>query len=134
MDLSYRARLLGFRCWYAADAVVCHAGSATLGLSSAHAVYYGQRNLEWTWIKNTPSSLLWRSLPGHLVYSVAGLAHYARSGRLGPAIRGKLAAVRGLPGVLRARRRIQSLARTPQDVERLMDRNWLAVKRAEKGL
>lgn len=133
VDLSYRARLLGFRCWYAADAVVRHAGSATLGLASAHAVYYGQRNLEWTWIKNTPLSLLWRSLPGHLVYSLAGLAHYARRGRLGPAIRGKLAAVRGLPAVLRARRRIQSLARTPEDVERLMDRHWLRVKRAEKS-
>ena len=31
VDLSYRARLLGYRCRYVADAVVRHHGSATLG-------------------------------------------------------------------------------------------------------
>src|SRR4030095_5981505 len=69
VDLSYRARLMGHRCWYAADAIVQHAGSATLGRSSDTAIFHGQRNLEWTWIKNTPSSLLWRSGPAHLLYS-----------------------------------------------------------------
>ena len=33
---SYRARLAGYRCWYAADAVVRHAGSGTLGVMSLH--------------------------------------------------------------------------------------------------
>jgi GT2 family glycosyltransferase len=55
VDLSYRLRLAGHRCWYAADSVVHHVGSGTLGRSSPTAVYYGQRNLEWTWIKNTPA-------------------------------------------------------------------------------
>ena len=54
VDLSYRARLRGLRVWYAADAVVRHAGSASLGPGSADAVFFGQRNLEWAWIKNTP--------------------------------------------------------------------------------
>src|SRR6266850_5396130 len=31
VDLSYRARLRGYRCWYEARAVVEHRGSATLG-------------------------------------------------------------------------------------------------------
>src|SRR5207248_2190738 len=50
VDLSYRARLAGARCIYAPDAVVRHAGSATIGHVSAQQVFYGQRNLEWTWI------------------------------------------------------------------------------------
>ena len=132
VDLSYRARLLGFNCWYAADAIVRHAGSATLGRASPKAVFYGQRNLEWTWIKNTPSPLIWRSLPAHIVYSIAGVAHYARTGRLLPALRGKLAAVAGLPAALRARRRIQSSARPTRPPEDLMARGWLALKRSEK--
>jgi GT2 family glycosyltransferase len=133
VDLSYRARLRGYRCWYAADAVVRHAGSATLGRLSPDAVYYGQRNLEWTWIKNTPARLLWRTLPGHALYSVTGLAHYAKTGRLGPALRGKLAALAGLPTVLRSRRRTQSSARTAAEIDRLMDRDWVAIKRREKA-
>jgi N-acetylglucosaminyl-diphospho-decaprenol L-rhamnosyltransferase len=132
VDLSYRARLLGYGCWYAADAVVRHAGSATLGRASATAVFYGQRNLEWAWIKNTPSPLLWRSLPAHVIYSIAGVAHYARAGRLLPAVRGKLAALAGMPAALRARRHIQASARPTRPPEDLMERNWLALKRSEK--
>jgi GT2 family glycosyltransferase len=130
VDLSYRARLLGHRCWYAADAVVRHAVSATLGRASRTAVFYGQRNLEWTWIKNTPWPLLWRTAPAHFLYSVAGVLHYARLGLLGPAMRGKLAAARGLPAVLRARRGIQS--DRVADPSRAMDGAWLLAKRLEK--
>jgi GT2 family glycosyltransferase len=132
VDLSYRARLLGFGCWYAADAVVRHAGSATLGRVSERAVFFGQRNLEWTWVKNTPRPLLWRSAPAHLVYSLSGLAHYARYGRLGAALRGKAAALRGLPAALRSRSSIQSAATSGTSIGALMDRNWMAIKLSEK--
>jgi GT2 family glycosyltransferase len=130
VDLSYRARLFGHRCWYVADAVVRHAVSATLGRVSRTAVFYGQRNLEWTWIKNTPWSLLWRTAPAHLLYSVAGVLHYARLGLLGPAMRGKLSAMRGLPAVLRARRDIQP--RRVTDPSQAMDTGWMSAKRVEK--
>ena len=108
VDLSDRARLLGHRCWYAADAVVRHAVSATLGRVSTTAVFHGQRNLEWTWVKNTPWPLLWRTAASHAVYSGAGVLHYIRIGMAGAAVRGKLAALAGLPAALRARRDIQS--------------------------
>jgi GT2 family glycosyltransferase len=52
VDLSYRARLRGYRCRYVPDAVVRHHGSATLGPVSAFAVFHGQRNLEWVFVKN----------------------------------------------------------------------------------
>jgi N-acetylglucosaminyl-diphospho-decaprenol L-rhamnosyltransferase len=134
VDLSYRARLAGLRVWYAASAVVRHAGSGSLGAVSDAAVYYGQRNLEWTWIKNTPASLFWRTAASHVVYSLAGVAHYVRIGRGGAAIRGKLAALAALPGVLSDRRRVQALRTVPgDDVTALMERGWLAAKRREKA-
>lgn len=133
VDLSYRARLRGSRVWYAADAIVRHAGSATFGAASPTAVYYGQRNLEWVWLKNTPPALLWRTAVPHAVYSLAGLAHYARGGRFVPALRGKLAAIRAIPAILRSRRAVQRAAvAAPADVEALMQRRWLALKRREK--
>ena len=58
VDLSYRARLLGYRCRYVADAVVRHHGSATIGRVSGFAIFHGQRNLEWLYVKDTPMSLL----------------------------------------------------------------------------
>lgn len=135
VDLSYRARLAGYRCWYAADAVVRHAGSATLGRLSASAVFYGQRNLEWTWIKNTPASLLLRTAPGHILYSAAGVVHYLRVGKGGPALRGKLAALFGLPAVLRARLAVQRRRRIAvRDLAALMDTAWVGRKRREKSV
>jgi N-acetylglucosaminyl-diphospho-decaprenol L-rhamnosyltransferase len=133
VDLSYRARLIGHRCWYAAGAIVRHAGSATLGAASDAAVFHGQRNLEWTWLKNTPLPLLLVSLPSHIAYSAAGVAHYLARGRSGAALRGKLSVLRGLPRVLRQRRAVQSTrtVRT-EDIARLMTRGWMGIKRREK--
>lgn len=134
VDLSYRARLRGHRCWYAADAVVRHAVSGTLGAASPMAVFYGQRNLEWTWLKNTPWPLLLRTAVPHAIYSAAGIAHHARSGRLVPAVKGKLSALAGLPRVLKARRAVQraAVAQAPA-LEKLMEPRWLAIKRREKA-
>jgi GT2 family glycosyltransferase len=134
VDLSYRARLMGHRCWYVADAIVRHAGSATLGTASRAAVFYGQRNLEWTWVKNTPLPLLVRTLVPHAFYSALGVAHYLRAGRGLAALSAKLAAVARLPAVIAQRRRLQRARQvSSSDLERLMERRWLSLKRAEKG-
>lgn len=134
VDLSYRARLLGHSCWFAADAIVQHAGSATLGDTSDMAVFHGQRNLEWTFIKNTPPELLWRTLPSHVIYSLAGVAHYVGKGRGLAAMRGKLAALLGLPRVLAKRRTVQRERRAAaSDIDRHLQRGWMSIKRAEKN-
>ncbi len=134
VDLSYRARLAGYRSWYAADAIVQHAGSGTLQPASASAVFHGQRNLEWAWIKNTPGALLFKTLPAHVLYSLAGLLHYVRAGRGGAALRGKLDAFRGLPRVLRQRREMQRRFGGAADaIEPWLERRWLAIKRREKS-
>jgi GT2 family glycosyltransferase len=134
VDLSYRARLRGQRVWYAADAIVRHAGSGSIGTTSPRAVYYGQRNLEWTWIKNTPTRLLAATALSHAIYSLAGVLHYVRLGLGGPAMRGKLAALAQLPAVIADRGRVQSVVTAnPAEVEALMEPRWLAAKRREKA-
>jgi GT2 family glycosyltransferase len=133
VDLSYRARLRGYRCRYVADAVVKHHGSATLGRVSPFAVYHGQRNLEWVYLKNTPASLLLRTLPAHVVYDAAAAVHFARAGCLGAFVRGKVAALRALPRLMRKRRAVQHGRQIPvRALAALLDRRWLAAKRREK--
>jgi GT2 family glycosyltransferase len=133
VDLSYRARLRGLRVWYAASAIVRHAGSGSLGVASPDSVFYGQRNLEWTWIKNTPPGLLASTALPHAFYSLAGIAHYIAVGRGAAVLRAKWAALGALPQVLADRRRVQA-SRTVEasELARLMEPNWLAAKRREK--
>ena len=133
VDLSYRARLLGYRCRYVAGALVRHHGSATLGRVSRSAVFHGQRNLEWLYFKNTPASILLRTLPGHLVYNLAAAVHFARLGLLGTFLRGKWAALTDLGRVLRQRANVQRTRRVkPDAIWRQLDRRWLSLKLREK--
>ena len=133
VDLSYRARLLGYRCLYVADSVVRHHGSATLGRVSEFAVFHGQRNLEWVYFKNTPGSLLLRTFPGHLIYTAAAAVHFTRHGRLGAFLRAKWAAVSGLPRLLGKRAQVQRTRRVGGEaIWPHLERRWLATKRREK--
>jgi len=133
VDLSYRARLLGYRCRYVADAVVRHHGSATIGRVSGFAVYHGQRNLEWLYVKNTPPSLLLTTLPSHVVYVAAAAVHFMRIGALGPFVRAKLAAFAGLPKALRKRRQVQRTRRVDAaQLRPLLETRWLSTKLREK--
>jgi GT2 family glycosyltransferase len=133
VDLSYRARLLGYRCRYVAGAIVRHHGSMTLGRVSAFAVYHGQRNLEWVYVKNTPGRLLLRTLAGHVVYDLAAALHFARAGRFLTFVRAKVAALAGLPAMLAKRKRIQATSRVTADaLWPLLESRWLATKLREK--
>lgn len=133
VDLSYRARLRGYRCRYVADAVVRHHGSVTIGRATAFAVFHGQRNLEWLYLKNTPATLLVRTLPGHLLYNAAGAAHFARLGLLGAFLRAKAAALAGLPRLWRKRTAVQRTRKVgARAIEAHLERRWLAAKVREK--
>jgi GT2 family glycosyltransferase len=133
VDLSYRVRLLGYRCVYAPGALVRHVGSATLGLASHTAVYYGQRNLEWVYLKNTPFRLLLLSLPLHLMYIVAAAGYFASIGRLPSFAAAKWAALRRLPAMIRKRRAIQRARRvSDESIWRQLEPGWVALKIREK--
>ena len=133
VDLSYRARLHGYRCRYVPAALVRHHGSATLGTISSFAVFHGQRNLEWMYLKNTPTSLLVRTLPGHMLYNAAAAVHFARRGLLGTFLKAKGAALAGLPRVMGKRAAIQRTRRVGADgIEPHLERGWLTTKIKEK--
>ncbi|OFW15064.1 MAG: hypothetical protein A3F70_14335 [Acidobacteria bacterium RIFCSPLOWO2_12_FULL_67_14] len=132
-DLSYRARLRGYRCRYVAEARVRHHGSATLGRSSVQSVFHGQRNVEWMYLKNTPGWLLARTLPGHVLYNAAGAVHFARLGLLGTFLRAKAAAFADLPRVLQKRSDIQRTRTVGvRAIEAQLERRWLGIKQREK--
>ena len=133
VDLSYRCQLRGYGCTYVPNAVVHHAGSATLGRLSTRAVFWGQRNLEWMYLKNTPWPLLLITLPGHVVYDLAAAVYFARSGHLRTFLSAKWSAVREVARVWRQRREVQRGRRSPWlRIWKLMDGRWLAIKLREK--
>jgi GT2 family glycosyltransferase len=133
VDLSYRVRLLGYRCVYIPEAVVRHAGSATLGRTSAMSVFYGQRNMEWMYAKNTPASLLAWTLPLHLVYLGAALVYFTWAGRLASFVSAKWAALAGLPRMWRKRRQVQRTRRaTARDIWDALEPGWIGLKLREK--
>jgi GT2 family glycosyltransferase len=107
VDLAFRLRLRGHRCLYVHSAVVKHVSSALSGYRSDFAVYHGERNVVWTFVKNMPGPLLWRYLPQHIVLNIAALVYYPwrRQGRA--AFRAKVDALRGLRAILRQRRLVQ---------------------------
>jgi GT2 family glycosyltransferase len=107
-DLAFRLRLLGEQCLYVPDAVVQHVGFSTAGEESAFTVFYSQRNLVWAWVKNMPGPLLAVYLPQHLLVNLLNVGWYAARGQAGPVLRSKLAAIRGLPAILRERRQLQA--------------------------
>ena len=133
VDLSYRARLLGASCVVAGDAVVEHVGGASLANLSSAAVFLGQRNLEWTYFKNTPLALLVRTLPAHLLYTMAAGVGYLMVGHGRTYVRAKLAAVAGLTRVWTKRRALQRLRQVePAVLASQMESGWVRRKLREK--
>ncbi len=128
VDLAFRMRLRGSRFRYQPRARVRHVGSASVGQASAFARYHGHRNLVWTFLKNMPPALLWRFLPGHLLFNLASLVALSFTPQAGAVWRAKWHAVRALPRVLRERRALQA-GRTvaAEELERRMSRGWPAL-------
>lgn len=108
MDLAWRAQLQGFRCIYAPNAVVYHRLAATGG--DVTASFYDGRNSIWLLIKNYPAPLwrkhVWKILRFQLAQAWQALRAW-RGAAARARLRGMLAALAGLPKMLRKRRDIQ---------------------------
>ena len=107
VDLGFRLRLAGHRCWYVPTAVARHVGAATSGRESDFFLYHTHRNIIWTYVKNMPSPLFWLYLPQHVLFNVLFLIGYIRLRRARLVMRAKVDALRGLAPVLRERRIVQ---------------------------
>jgi GT2 family glycosyltransferase len=122
-DLAFRLRLRGHRCLYVPEATVHHVGSAIAGRSSDFTVFHIARNLVWTYVKDMPRPLFWLYLPQLVVGSLLYLAALAAQGRARPVARGYAAALRGLPGVVEARRSVQRRRTAPtREIRRALTR------------
>lgn len=126
VDLGFRLRLRGLKCMLIPQAVVHHVGSASTGKRSDFSVYYGHRNLVWTYFKDMPALLLWLFLPLHVLVGVFFLFYFTLRGQGNVIWRAKIDALRGLPRIMKKRREVQrSRSITTADLYRVMSRNWL---------
>ncbi|MEA3466234.1 MAG: glycosyltransferase family 2 protein [Thermodesulfobacteriota bacterium] len=107
VDLGFRLRLLGHRCLYVPEAVVAHAGSASTMKRSNFSVYYGHRNMIWTYFKNMPWPLFWIYLPQHILLNVVSVFVLSLRGQGRVAFCAKYDAIKSLRYVLKDRRLIQ---------------------------
>ena len=133
VDLSYRARLLGYRCRYVSNAVVRHHSSATLGRRSRLAIFHSQRNLEWVYFKNTPLFLLFWTLPSHFIYNLVAAVHFTRLGFLDTFLSAKINAFFGFRQILRKRFVVQrSRKLSVRTLLRFLEPRWLSLKLREE--
>ncbi|MFZ5862558.1 MAG: glycosyltransferase family 2 protein [Nitrospirota bacterium] len=132
IDLGLRARLAGWRCRYAPDAVVRHRYSLSAGKYSLRKVFLVERNRVWVMVKSFP----WSALALSPLWTIARLiwqtyAAVSGQGAAGRAVktsspwalvrmvgRAYLAALRGAPAMWRARRRDRSGRIAREEVHR----------------
>lgn len=108
IDIAFRLRLLGYRCWYVPTAVVDHVGSGITGKHSNFSTYHGHRNLLWTFLKNMPGPLLFLYFPWHVLMSLAAIFVGALRGQAMLIVQAKIDALKVISGVLDKRRIIQN--------------------------
>lgn len=108
VDLGFRLRLRGLHCYYVPQAVVHHIGSASQGRHSDFYIYYGHRNLVWTYTKNMPILLLWLFLPLHIILNISALLWFTLSGHGKAVWMSKYDALKGFKKIKRKRKEIQA--------------------------
>jgi len=142
-ELGLRARIAGWRCWYAPRAVVRHHRGSTMGKGSGARLKLIERNRVLLALKLFPWSLLWLNPLYSAARVIAGAvaagrgagdtAHFPGIGgkvRMARAlIAGDLAALGMAPRMLRKRAQIARLRRlSPGQVRRLIFANRLSLR------
>jgi GT2 family glycosyltransferase len=111
-DLSFRARLAGYECFYVPEAVVYHMGSAsTGGKRSATATRLGTRNSLSLLAKNLPLSAVPHILPFFVAGQIVRLLTAGATGNLRAHLDGLAGAWRHLPLMIDKRREVQGRKR-----------------------
>jgi GT2 family glycosyltransferase len=139
-ELGLRARIAGWTCVYAPDAIVRHHRGSTMGKGSARRLALIERNRVLLAVKLFPWSLLWRN-PFYFAMRILASASLAGRGqgdtayfpgltgklRMAAAIaRGDLAALPLIPRMLRKRAEIARVRKlSPREVRQLILSNRL---------
>lgn len=126
VDLGFRLRLSGAKCLYVPEAVVRHVGSASTGKRSDFSVYYGYRNMIWTFVKNMPSPYFWIFLPLHIITLLFFFVYLTMRGQGSAISRAIRDALYGLPKALAKRKLIQNDVKiTSRDLLKVMSTGLL---------
>jgi hypothetical protein len=113
-DLAVRARWLGYRPAYAANALVHHVGSLSSGgPENDFVLYHGIRNSLWWLVKDAPTDWLLLSLPWFIALHCGIVARHLRRGRVRVLWRLYRDAICGIPAMRRKRAIIRKTRRVP---------------------
>jgi GT2 family glycosyltransferase len=108
VDLSFRAQLLGFKCFFIPSAIVYHRYRATMKSHPARQVFFSQRNIEFVYLKNMPVGLILRFFPERFLYEVGSGIYFLAKGRGGAYLKAKMDALRKMGPMLRQRQGVQA--------------------------
>jgi len=108
VDLGFRLRLMGLRCWFLNEAVVRHVGSAIAGKGSDFSLYHVHRNIIWTYVRNMPGPYLWLYMPAHILMNIGALCWFIYCGRFRVIWRAKVDAIKALPDIWKQRQAVQA--------------------------
>lgn len=133
VDISFRLRLMNGCCLYVPQAVVYHVGSASTGKTSDFAYYHVHRNMVWTFFKDMPAFLFWCFLPFHMLINIHLTFSFLIKEKRTIVLKAKWDALRGLPAVLRARKKVQSARKAAwRDLYSIMEKDLFAPRRASQ--
>jgi GT2 family glycosyltransferase len=124
IDLSFRARLAGWECWYAPRAVSAHRRGATAGGNPRFTLHLPARNRWFFLLKDAPGSLLLRHPVGLVAEDAFWLLRALRARSPMTLVRAYGEVIRELRPLLRERRRLQrSRAVSARSLDRLLSRS-----------
>jgi len=106
-DLNFRAQLKGYKCLFVPSAIVYHKGSSSIGTLSDFYVYYGQRNVEYVYIKNMPFLLILKNGYIHFFYNLLAFVYFSIKRKTIKFIQAKIDVLRNLSNLLKKRLEIQ---------------------------
>ena len=129
VDIGFRLRLAGYRCLQVPQAIAYHVGYASSkGRHSEFAIYYGHRNMVWTYIKNMPGVLFWLFLPVHLIINLSTILWFSLFGKRKVILQSKIDSIKKLSLIWKKRKEIQSLRKASiSDILRVMDKGLICV-------
>lgn len=107
VDLGFRLRLGGAKCLYVPEAIVHHVGSSSTGKRSDFSVYYGYRNMIWTFFKDMPHPFLLMFLPLHILTLIFFFVYLSLRGQHQAIFSAIKDALSGMPQVFSKRKYIQ---------------------------
>lgn len=106
VDVAFRGRLAGWRCFYEPQAVIVHHHGGAAGYHSDLSIYYGNRNIIWYFIKDFPFLLMLALLPIVICRNVGVIGYYFAKGKGMTALKAKVDGCKKLGLIVKKRRTI----------------------------